>query len=57
VNKETVCYLAHKDSTGTTKAFDTIVLGILLQKLMCYIVSGPEILWFTDCLFNKSQYG
>jgi len=36
-----------------SKAFDTIRHGVLLEKLVLYT---PELSWFTDYLFNRSQY-
>ena len=38
-----------------SKVFDTIGHGILLEKLICYGVCRPELAWFTDYLFNRSQ--
>ena len=39
-----------------SKAFDTIGHSILLEKLMLYGINGPELSWFTDYLFNRSQH-
>jgi len=30
--------------------------SVLLEKLVSYGVFGPELSWFTDYLFNRSQY-
>ena len=38
-----------------SKTFDTIGHGTLLEKLIRYAVCGPELAWFTDYLFNRSQ--
>ena len=29
--------------------------GIILEKLLLHGVSGPELLWITDYLFNRTQ--
>ena len=39
-----------------SKAFDTIGHSVLLEKLMLYGICGPELSWFTDYLFNRSQH-
>ena len=38
-----------------SKAFDTVGHSILLSKLSSYGISGTELDWFTNYLFNRSQ--
>ena len=38
------------------KAFDTVHHASLLHKLPSFGISGKEHLWFSDYLFNRSQY-
>ena len=38
-----------------SKAFDTISHSILLEKLPSYGVSGVELQWLTDYLFQRQQ--
>ena len=38
-----------------SKAFDTMGHSIILEKLLLHGVSGPELSWFTDYLFNRTQ--
>eukprot|EP00794_Sanderia_malayensis_P004205 gene4205-4766_t len=38
-----------------TKAFDTIGHGLLLHKQQEYGISGLELEWFTNYLFNRNQ--
>ena len=38
-----------------TKASDLIGHNVLLDKLYCYGISGGELDWFTDYLFNRKQ--
>ena len=38
------------------KAFDTMHHGCLLKKLPMYSIKQTELEWFTDYLFNRSQY-
>ena len=38
-----------------SKAFDTISHSILLDKSSLYGVQGPELAWFMDYLFSRTQ--
>ena len=38
-----------------SKAFDTLSHGKLINKLESYGISGVELIWFKDYLFNRSQ--
>ena len=38
-----------------SKAFDTVVHSILLDKLFHYGIRGSSYSWFQSCLPNKSQ--
>ena len=37
------------------KAFDTMGHSLIIEKLMLHGVSGPELAWVTDYLFNRTQ--
>ena len=39
-----------------SKAFDTINHDVILKKLTSYGVNNVELQWFTDYLFNRSQF-
>ena len=38
-----------------SKAFDTMGHNIIIEKLLLHGVSGPELNWMTDYLFNRTQ--
>ena len=38
-----------------SKAFDTMGHSTILEKLLLHGVSGSELLWITDYLFNRTQ--
>ena len=38
------------------KAFDTVSHACLLSKLLFYGITGIELNWFSDYLFNRKQY-
>ena len=38
-----------------SKAFDTMGHSLIIEKLMLHGVSGPELAWVTDYLFNRTQ--
>ena len=38
-----------------SKAFDTMGHSLIIEKLMLHGVSGPELAWITDYLFNRTQ--
>ena len=40
-----------------SKAFDTIVHNVLLQKLSTYGVKGKELEWLNSYRFNRKNYG
>ena len=38
-----------------SKAFDTMGHSLIIEKLLLHGVSGPELAWITDYLFNRTQ--
>ena len=43
-------------SCDISKAFDTVDIDILLQKLEFYGIHGCALLWFQSYLKNKKQF-
>ena len=39
-----------------SKAFDTLIHSILIEKLSAYSVRNGKLLWFTDYLFSRQQF-